>query len=126
METRICGKCKKEVVRIKSERRSNPRKGFHYRCDRGRLWSGKSCPQCHVPATKYYARAEKEDGTEVGGFELKKKSKRLCRECGKPLDTDRYFKHKSCDYFYMRSEYLESVWTGEEYGGSYCHNGSGY
>lgn len=119
MSKRMCKVCLKIKDRIIAEPIRNIR-GSYYRDAAGKRWHGLKCPECHIDATRSH---------QVGDKDQIQAPKRKCRECFGDLPSDRYFKHKGCDtahYAYSSNGQTPVVWTGEEFGASYCEFGSGF
>lgn len=108
----ICRACNKDVPRFIAEKKKRQR-GFHYRDDKGKLWSGRKCYSCwHVELKTAYQE------TFNTGPKKDQVEGRMCRSCKKQLPANKYFYHDLC----MTVEVPYGV---DEYGG-YCAFGGGF
>lgn len=82
--------------------------------ENGKWWHGLTCPECHKNDIKLRSRkAYKNNRGKVY------KKARKCRKCLKNLPSDRYFKHRGCDYAHFASAsngQTSTVWVESDWG----------
>lgn len=114
----ICKKCGKTKNRFRAEVRPTG-VGYYYRDETGRMWQGRTCPECMWPS------GSRKFGSSAASREFWTQPEarvRECRECGKSLPTDRYFKHRHCDAAHLACQRAEaggdteSVWSMDDWG----------
>lgn len=114
----ICKKCGKTKNRFKAEVRPTG-VGYYFRDENGRMWQGRTCPECMWPSGSRKFKASKESSEF---WSQPTAQTRMCRVCDEALPADRYFKHKSCDNAHLACQRAEaggdseSVWSSDDWG----------